>query len=123
MTTTGGDQLGTWITQIRKGLLEFCILSILEASEHYGYAIVERLKEAEVMSVSQGAVYPVLHRLRRQGYVNSSLAASDKGPRRRYFSLTDEGRKRLAEMREHWDHLTHGIEQLSDGSFEGGDKR
>ena len=83
MSTTGGGQLGTWITQLRKGLLEFCILSILEGGEHYGYAIVERLKEAQVMSVSQGAVYPVLHRLGREGYLDSRVAASDKGPRRR----------------------------------------
>ena len=123
MSTTGGGQLGTWITQLRKGLLEFCILSILEGGEHYGYAIVERLKEAQVMSVSQGAVYPVLHRLGREGYLDSRVAASDKGPRRRYFSLTLAGRRRLAEMRDHWASLTRGIKQLTDGSFEGGDKR
>lgn len=123
MSTTGGGQLGTWITQLRKGVLEFCILDVLEGGEHYGYAIVEQLKKAHVMNVSQGAVYPVLHRLRREGYVDGRLAASDKGPSRRYFSLTDTGRARLAEMRAHWASLTRGIEQLSDGLSESGDQQ
>ena len=110
------------MTQLRKGLLEFCILSILDGGDHYGYSIVERLKEAEVMSVSQGAVYPILHRLRREGYVDGRMEASDRGPARRYFAITPLGRNRLSDMRQHWSSLTHGVEQLSRKPRRGGKK-
>jgi len=122
MPITPGHPLATWTTQLRKGLLEFCVLSVLDSGDHYGYAIVDRLKQAGVMSVSQGAVYPVLHRLRHEGFVDGRVEASDRGPQRRYFSLTPLGRRRLSEMREHWTGLTRSIEQLDGTPKRGGKK-
>lgn len=98
-----------WVTQLRRGLIEFLVLNALSAGESYGYRIVQRLKELEEMPVSESTVYPVLARLRREGYLKVRAAASSSGPPRRYFSLTSVGKRRIAAMNEYWDALCEAI--------------
>ena len=101
-----------WITQLRKGLLEYCVLLVLRQGENYGYEIVQALQRIEDLAVSESTVYPILARLRAEGFLKSRDVPSDAGPPRRYFSLTPRGKVRLAEMSAYWPMLTSALEQL-----------
>lgn len=99
----------TWITQLRKGLLEFSVLNAISRGETYGYELVQRLKQMESLAVTESTIYPILSRLKQDGYVKIREAASANGPPRRYFSLTSMGRHRIAEMNTYWDELGAAI--------------
>lgn len=101
-----------WITQLRKGLLEYCVLLVLRRGESYGYEIVQALKSVEDLSVSESTVYPILARLRDEQILKARDVPSDAGPPRRYFSLTPRGKIRLAEMNAYWPALLTSIDQL-----------
>lgn len=101
-----------WITQLRKGLLDFCILNALKHGESYGYEIVQELKTIEELSVSESTVYPILSRLRNEGLLKVRDVPSPSGPPRRYFSLTVAGKLRVAEMNAYWDLLGKAINDL-----------
>jgi PadR family transcriptional regulator, regulatory protein PadR len=105
-----------WITQLRKGLLEYCVLLVLRRGESYGYEIVQALQRIEDLSVSESTVYPILGRLRAEGCLKSRDKPSDAGPPRRYFSLTPRGKVRLAEMNAYWPMLTRALNQLKSGT-------
>ena len=93
----------TWITQLRKGLLEYCVLSAISTGETYGYELVQRLKGIEQLAITESTVYPILSRLKQEGYVKARDAPSSAGPPRRYFSLTSIGQHRIGEMNVYWD--------------------
>jgi PadR family transcriptional regulator PadR len=101
-----------WITQLRKGLLDFCILNALRHGESYGYEIVQALKQVEELSVSESTVYPILTRLRNEGLLKVRDVPSPAGPPRRYFALTVAGRLRIAEMNAYWESLGAAIHRL-----------
>jgi PadR family transcriptional regulator PadR len=105
----------TWVTQLRKGLLEFCILSLLERHESYGYELVQRLREIESLFVTESTVYPILSRLRKDGYLTVKAVSSNEGPPRRYFSLTVLGKRRLEEMNRYWQELNDSIQKIKAG--------
>ena len=81
------------------------VLSILEEGEGYGYAILGRVRELSGgrMEWADGMLYPVLHRLEAQGLVRSRWGESEVGRRRRYYALTADGRRALAEQKRQWD--------------------
>lgn len=100
----------SWVTQLRKGLIEFCVINVLSNSESYGYEIVAQLKALEVMDVTESTVYPVLSRLKNDGYLKVRSKPSNSGPPRRYFSLTQIGQQRLEQMNTYWDLLNESID-------------
>jgi PadR family transcriptional regulator PadR len=102
----------TWITQLRKGLLELLLLNVIAGGESYGYEIVQRLRGVGEMEVSESTVYPILERLHKDGYVSVRREASPNGPMRRYYSLTVAGKHRVAEMNGYWDTLVDSIAEL-----------
>lgn len=108
-----------WITQLRKGVLEYCVLLVLRRGESYGYEIVQALKRIEDLSVSESTVYPILGRLRAEGCLKSRDVPSAAGPPRRYFSLTPQGKVRLAEMNAYWPVLVEAMKQLKQGKESG----
>jgi len=105
-----------WITQWRKGLLEYCVLLVLRRGERYGYELVQALQRLDALSVSESTVYPILGRLRGEQYLKVREAPSPAGPPRRYFSLTPRGKIRLAEMSLYWSLLTDAVSRLSSPS-------
>lgn len=110
-----------WITQLRKGLLEYCVLLALRRGERYGYELVQALQRSEDLAVSESTVYPILARLKQEGFLKARDVPSDAGPPRRYFALTPRGKVRLAEMNAYWPMLTNALEQLkSDNGKESG---
>ncbi|MFI5979731.1 PadR family transcriptional regulator [Streptomyces sp. NPDC051555] len=89
-------------SQLRKGVLEYCVLALLRDGPRYGVELLEELARVEVMTTSQGTMYPLLSRLRRTGLADTHLRDSDSGPPRRYYTLTDAGRSALEEFAAHW---------------------
>jgi PadR family transcriptional regulator PadR len=94
--------LDTLVTQMRKGALEYCVLALLTSQPRYGFEIVQRLGQIDGMLTSEGTMYPLLGRLRRDGRVQSEWKESAAGPPRRYYELTGEGRRSLRAFREEW---------------------
>ncbi len=112
--------MSTWVTQLRKGLMEFCILNLLKHGESYGYEILQSLQEIEELVVTDSTVYPILSRLRKDGYLKIRVTPSVEGPPRRYFSLTALGGQRVREMNDYWGRLNEAIESLKGGKHRGG---
>ena len=104
-----------WTTQIRKGVLELCLLNIIGAGRIYGYDIVRQLRVVDALVVSEGTIYPILSRLKRDGLVRTTLEASPSGPARKYYELTRRGEQLIDHMNAHWDSLTREIAELRKG--------
>ena len=104
--------LSNWVTQVRKGLLEFCIFRMLEHGEMHGYDLVKRLAGIPGLLITEGTAYPLLARLKQAGLLSSRLEESPSGPARKYYALTLQGREMVRGMTRHWRELTKGIEQL-----------
>ncbi|MBW5485300.1 PadR family transcriptional regulator [Streptomyces bambusae] len=89
-------------SQLRKGVLEHCVLALLRNGPRYGVEILAELSAVSVMTTSQGTIYPLLSRLRREGLVDTELRESPSGPPRRYYTLTPVGRATLTEFTQAW---------------------
>ena len=105
-----------WTTQLRKGVLELCILNIIGRRRIYGYDIVRRLRDVDALVVREGTIYPILSRLKGDGLVRTSLEESPEGPARKYYELTRRGEQLLEEMNGYWDVLSRGMADLRNGS-------
>ena len=98
-------------SQMRKGVLEYCILSILSRKEAYASSILEELK-AVGMLVVEGTLYPLLIRQKNQGLLSYRWEESPQGPPRKYYVITEKGRAQLAEMDAAWQEMVQSIETL-----------
>jgi PadR family transcriptional regulator PadR len=103
------------LAQMRRGTLQYCVLSLLADEERYGFDLVRGLSETDGMVTSEGTIYPLLSRLRRDGLVESTWQESPSGPPRRYYRLTDGGRAALEGFRLEWrrfrDAVDHFVER------------
>ena len=102
------DFFDNWIVQVRKGVLELCILRSLENEERYGYELVKSLAAVPGLALTEGTLYPLLSRLRVAGLITARLEESAEGPARKYYSLTREGHRTLAAMNEFLEELNEG---------------
>ncbi|SCK40021.1 transcriptional regulator, PadR family [Streptomyces sp. WMMB 714] len=93
---------GRVASQLRKGVLEYCVLALLRGRPLCGVELVEQLSAGHVMATTQGTIYPLLSRLRRDALVDSQLRESAAGPPRRYYSLTDGGHAALEAFATYW---------------------
>ena len=105
-----------WTTQLRKGLLELCVLNILRGRRLYGYDIVKTLGALDGLMISEGTVYPLLNRLKREKFVTTSIEESPDGPARKYYELTSAGRRQLEWMNTTWAGLAGAIRSLQEGA-------
>ena len=109
------DFFDNWTIQVRKGLLEVCILNALVEKERYGYDLVKSLVAVPGLGMTEGTLYPLLSRLRVQGLITARLEESSEGPARKYYSLTKEGRKIVTTMNDYLETLNDGARQLREG--------
>jgi PadR family transcriptional regulator PadR len=109
-----GSWFDNWVIQLRKGLLEYCILRALAGGEWYGYALVKALVNLPGLGVSEGSIYPLLSRLRKQGLVTTRLEESKEGPARKYYQLTPSGTLQEREMSIYYAQMIRGVELLTD---------
>lgn len=100
--------------QMRKGILEFCILSILEKKSVYASDIIQQLKEAKVIVV-EGTLYPILTRQKNAGLLSYRWEESTQGPPRKYYELTDQGKTFLKALDKSWEELVEAVNQLRNG--------
>jgi PadR family transcriptional regulator PadR len=97
--------------QMRKGILEYCILSILSRGDAYASVIINELKDSE-MIVMEGTLYPLLTRQKNQGLLNYRWEESTQGPPRKYYMITDRGRLLLKELDSVWADLVRIIDGI-----------
>ena len=98
-------------TQMRKGLLEYFILRILNKGEAYASSIIEALKDAD-MIVVEGTLYPLLIRLKNQDVLSYHWEESTQGPPRKYYMITGKGKELLKEMDAAWNEIVESINKL-----------
>jgi Predicted transcriptional regulators len=98
-------------SQMRKGVLEYCILSILNKQESYASSIIDELKKAN-MIVVEGTLYPLLIRQKNQGLLTYRWEESTQGPPRKYYMITDKGRSQLHDMDSAWNEIVESIDKL-----------
>lgn len=96
--------------QFKKGALNLCVLVLLDKQDRYGYELVQKISNR--ISISEGAVYPLLRRLTKEGYFTTYLQESSEGPPRKYYSLTELGRIYLQEQLDEWKSFTDGVNKL-----------
>ena len=96
-------------TQMRKGILEYCILSIIAKGEIYASDIISELKKARLLVV-EGTLYPLLTRLKNNGLLSYNWVESTSGPPRKYYVLSDEGRKVLEQLDGTWKELSFAVQ-------------
>src|ERR1700756_5860571 len=99
-------------SQMRKGVLEFCILSIIKQGEAYPSDIIEKMKAAN-LNILEGTLYPLLTRLKNAEFLTYRWVESNSGPPRKYFSLTEKGEAFYAELEKTWKELAGAVETIS----------
>lgn len=95
-------------SQMRKGMLEYCIMLLLKHRASYASDIITRLKEAKLIVV-EGTLYPLLTRLKKDGLLSYEWQESTQGPPRKYYALTDEGKATLNELDKAWLEIAHTV--------------
>ena len=98
--------------QMRKGILEYCILQVLSQKERYPSEIIDTLKSAKLIVV-EGTLYPLLTRLKNAKLLDYRWEESSSGPPRKYYSLTKEGNHFLNELKSTWEELNSAVTQIS----------
>jgi PadR family transcriptional regulator, regulatory protein PadR len=101
--------------QMRKGILEYCILSILEKGDAYTSDIINRLKESKLIVV-EGTLYPLLTRQKNAGLLSYRWEESTQGPPRKYYAITDEGKKFLKELDLSWNELMEAVSSIKNNN-------
>lgn len=101
--------------QMRKGILEFCILQIISRGEVYASTMLQELTSAKIMVV-EGTLYPLLTRLKNAGLLDYKWVESNSGPPRKYYVLTEKGQDFLTELKETWTDLENSVHQIIDPS-------
>ncbi len=99
-------------SQMRKGVLEYCILTLAGTGEVYASDIITNLKEAKLIVV-EGTLYPLLTRLKNAGLLKYEWKESDQGPPRKYYSLTEEGTSFKNNLTETWKELTSSVKKIT----------
>ena len=101
-----------WATQLRKGTLELHILNVIKGISLYGYDIVRKLRDIDGLVISEGTIYPILSRLRKENFVDASIVESTEGPPRKYYKLTAKGKAVLKQMNDYWKDFKSGTDTL-----------
>ena len=100
--------------QLKKGVLELCVLSLLKTDDRYGYELVNEISKC--ISISEGTIYPLLRRLKNEGYVETYLEESSEGPPRKYYKLTPKGEGMREAFLDDWNKFITGVNTIIGGS-------
>jgi PadR family transcriptional regulator PadR len=97
-------------TQFKKGVLELCVLSLLKKQDYYGYELVSTISVH--MDLSEGTVYPLLYRLKKDGLCLTYFKDSSGGPMRKYYQITPEGKAKQKQLEKQWHEFNHAVTQI-----------
>ncbi|MCC5949845.1 MAG: PadR family transcriptional regulator [Nitriliruptoraceae bacterium] len=100
------------LTQLRRGALPHCVLAVIGEQDRYGFELVKLLSERSGFEISEGTIYPLLSRLRRDGLVETTWRESESGPPRRYYRLTTDGARALAGFQIAWVEFRDAVDDL-----------
>ncbi len=98
-------------SQMRKGMLEYCIMLLLEKKSYYSSDIIDELEQANLIVV-EGTLYPLLSRLKKDGLLDYEWQESVSGPPRKYYRITNEGREFLALLDDSWNMLANTVHRI-----------
>ena len=102
-----------WRSQIKRGTLEFCILLMIREGERYGYEMISRLEKSPILAAKESTIYPLLRRLLKEELLTSVWRESAEGlPPRKYYALTEKGRRTLDDMSREWEGLLSAINEI-----------
>jgi PadR family transcriptional regulator PadR len=107
------------LTELRRGVTAYCVLAVLRDRESYGFDIVRVLASNGGLVTSEGTIYPLLARLRRDGLVTTTWRESDAGPPRRYYRLSADGRRALDAFVADWARFRDAVDNVLAGSIQG----
>ena len=99
-------------TQLMKGILEGCILAVIEKGETYGYEILSELEEKGFENLGEGTLYPIITRLDKNGYISCRKAKSPLGPIRKYYTITENGKEHLESFKESYQRIMTTAEKI-----------
>lgn len=99
--------------QFKKGVLELCVLALLDRKDYYGYELVETI--SEFINISEGTIYPLLRKFRTEGYVTTYLEESQEGPPRKYYKLTKKGQDTFVDLDIEWESFIDGVNNILRG--------
>ena len=111
MDKTTQNEIENTKAQMRKGILEFCILLMIGQGKMYASKIIKELTKADLILV-EGTIYPLLNRLKRAGLLDYSWEESKSGPPRKYYTLTKKGRETLDDLSKTWETFSNSIKGL-----------
>lgn len=97
-------------SQMRKGAIELCVLSLIQKEDWYGYDIIKKISEC--FPVTGETIYPILRRLTKNQYLSTYTAPSPQGPKRKYYKITSTGRAHYGELKTEWLNLTEQVFEL-----------
>jgi PadR family transcriptional regulator PadR len=100
------------LAQMRRGAIEYCVLALLREQDRYGLELARTLSEADGLVTSEGTVYPLLTRLRREGLIDATWEESPHGPPRRYYRITREGRAVLKVFCTQWERFRTTVDMI-----------
>ncbi len=100
------------LSQLRRGALEYCVLALLAGEERYGFDIVRTLGSTDGLVTGEGTLYPLLSRLKKDGRVDTTWRDSDAGPPRKYYAITSEGRRALADFTAEWHRFRDAVDDI-----------
>ncbi len=101
-------------SQLLKGTTELLVLSVLREERLHGYEVLQRIQQSSAsLAMSEGALYPTLHRLEARGALTGTWEPGNGGPRRRYYALTDSGRGLLSDARREWERFVADVDSVA----------
>lgn len=104
-----------WTSQLRRGVLELCVLRLLRDNSSYGYEIVTTMAAFGPLAAGENTIYPLLRRLKNDKHLETSAVESPAGPPRQYYRLTPRGRQRLESLESEWTDMARAVERCLNG--------
>ena len=103
------ESTSEWTSQLRRGVLELCILQVLRGGASYGYEIVTTLGALGPLAAGENTVYPLLRRLKADGLLETFMEDSPTGPPRQYYQISPDGRRRLTALHREWEAMAEAV--------------
>ena len=106
------DFIEKWQSQLKKGTLSFIVLLVIDEGELYGYELIEKIKAKTKIEIAEGTLYPLMNRLKADLLLDSKWVEQETGIPRKYYLLTDSGKRTLEEMKMQWININNVIKNL-----------
>jgi PadR family transcriptional regulator PadR len=114
------ETMKKWLSQVRKGTLELCLLGLIKSKEVYAFELIQELEKVDGLVLTEGTIYPLLKRLQSESLITSFWCESDSGPPRKYYRITEHGADLFNKMKHEWTQFTGYINNILERSENSG---